>query len=74
MLPFRFYVSIETNLKRGCRWEFYSPIICKENIVMVQYSPFIYLENIVLMRSSPFIYRENISAQKKIWPVGENDC
>ena len=65
MLPFRFYVSIETNLKRGFRWDFYSPIICRENIVVVQYSPFIYAENIVMMRGSPFICRENISAQKK---------
>jgi len=38
----------------------YSPIICRENIVVVQYSPFIYAENIVMVQSSPFICRENI--------------
>ena len=50
----------EAEMKRGWNEPFYSPIICRENIVIVQYSPFIYAENIVMMRSSPFIYRENI--------------
>ena len=47
-------------MKRGCHVGFYSPIICRENIVMVQYSPFIYAENIVVVRGSHFICRENI--------------
>jgi hypothetical protein len=74
MLPFRFYVSIETNLKRGCRWEFYSPIICKgEYCSGAIFSLYLFGEYCFDAMFSFYLYGEYFGA-KKIWPVGENDC